>query len=139
MNAHASEHFDLLVSCSAIRERQRAALRLHAGRGRRLSVKQLSDGTGVPEANIENAMRVLDCPAFRPLKQEELASIGKFLGPSFTSVYLELSGQGAFDLMDEAPLPGVLTAESAKPAETAREKVVRLQRELFNAIEELTA
>ena len=125
-----SEHFDLLVSCSAIREKQREALRLHVGRGRRFSVKQLSDGSGVPEANIENAMRVLECPAFRPLKQEELASIAKFLGAPFASHYLELSGLGAFDLMEQPPLDGVLTTGPAPVSETTTEKRRRLLREL---------
>jgi hypothetical protein len=76
---------------------------------------------------------------FRPLRFEYLLSISKFLGAAFVSQYLELAGLGAFELMSEQPLPSVLSAEAAKPAETPREKVERLQRELFNALEELTA
>jgi hypothetical protein len=42
-----SANFPLLVSRNAARERVRDALRLHVGRGRRYSVKELSNGTGV--------------------------------------------------------------------------------------------
>jgi hypothetical protein len=135
MSAPFAEHFELLVSCSAIRERQREALRLHVGRGRRFSVKQLSDGSGVPETNIENAMRILDCPAFRPLKQEELASIAKYLGAPFASHYLELSGLGAFDLMGgQPPLPQVLDA-CKSPDKLTRDDHIRKAREHLNAAE----
>lgn len=129
MSAPFAEHFELLVSCSAIREKQREALRLHVGRGRRYSVRQLSEATGVAETSIENAMRVLECPAFRPLKQEESASIAKFLGPSFTSVYLELSGQGAFDVAEgQPPLPNVLPPATAHetPEQERKRLICRL-------------
>jgi hypothetical protein len=132
MSAPPPEHFELLVSCNSIREKQREALRLHVGRGRRYSVRQLYEQTGVPEAEIENAMRVLDCPAFRPLKQESLASIAKFLGASFVSHYLELSGLGAFQLMDgQPPLPGVLVrAEADVDVAEERKRLIRRLAEL---------
>ena len=132
-------HFELLVSRNLIREAQRRALKLFCGRGCRFTAKELYKATGVPDSNLENAMRPVHDPNFRALKAEELASLDKFLGAAFTSVRIEPSGLGAFDLMDEPPLPRVLTADSAKPAETPREKVERLQRELFKAVEELTA
>lgn len=135
-------HFELLVSRNSIREAQRKALRLFAGRGCRYSAKELSSATGVPEANLENAMRPVHDPNYRALKSEELASLDKFLGAAFTSIRLEPSGVGAFDLMEgeQPPLPRVLTVDSApKPRETAKEKVQRLQTELFKAVEELTA
>jgi hypothetical protein len=69
-----------LVSRNAIRERQRAALRLHVGRGRRYSVKELSEGAGVPERTIEAAMAFIDDENYRPLALENVASIAKFLG-----------------------------------------------------------
>lgn len=133
---------ELLVSRTAIREKQRSALRLHAGRGRRFSVKELSEGSGVPARVIEAAMLLIDDENYRPLSLENVASIAKFLGASFASHYLELSGLGAFELMEgeQPPLPRVLTVDSApKPRETAQEKVQRLQTELFKAVEELTA
>ena len=141
-SAAQSVHFELLVSRSAIREAQRKALRLFAGRGCRYSVKELSNATGVPEGDIENAMRPVHDPNFRALKQEQLASIAKFLGAEFASVYLSLSELGAFELMEgeQPPLPKVLTVDTAPiPRETASEKVERLQRELIIAIEELKA
>jgi hypothetical protein len=72
---------ELLVSRNAIRERQRAALRLHIGRGRRFSVKEASEGSGVPERQIEAAMCVIDdVDSYRPLALENVASLAKFLG-----------------------------------------------------------
>lgn len=141
-SAADSVHFELLVSRNSIREAQRKALRLFAGRGCRYSTKELWKATGVPETNLENAVRPVHDPNFRALKAEELASLDKFLGAAFTSVRLEPSGVGAFDLMEgeQPPLPRVLTVDSApKPRETAQEKVQRLQTELFKAIEELAA
>src|SRR3954464_1641130 len=135
-------HFELLVSRNSIREAQRKALRLFAGRGRRYSTKELSNATGVPETNLENAMRPVHDPNHRALKAEELASLDKFLGAAFTSIRLEPAGVGAFDLMEgeQPPLPRVLTVDSApRPRETAQEKVERLKAELFNAVEDLMA
>ena len=136
----ASVQFELLVSRNSIREAQRKALRLHCGRGCRYTAKELYQGSGVPDTNLENAMRPVHDPNYRALKSEELASLDKFLGAPFTSVRLEPSGVGAFELMEgeQPPLPRVLTAESPPvPRETAREKVERLQRELLDAIEEM--
>jgi hypothetical protein len=124
---------ELLVSRSAIRERQRSALRLHIGRGRRFSVKEASEGSGVPERQIEAAMCVVDdVDSYRPLALENVASLAKFLGASFASHYLELSGLGAFELMDgQAPLPGVLTtADAAEPAAEERRRLIRRLAEL---------
>lgn len=132
-------NFTPLISRNCIGETIRDALHLHVGRGRRYSVKALSEATGVPERCIEAAKCQPDDPEYRPLKLEDLASLAKFLGAPFASVVLEPCGLGAFDLSDQPPLPSVLTADSAKPSEAPREKVERLQRELFNAIEEMTA
>ena len=141
MNAPVtSANFGPLISRNCIGETIRNALHLHVGRGRRYTVKSLSEATGVPERCIEAAKCEPFDPEYRPLKLEDLASIAKFLRAPFASAILEPCGLGAFELMDaQPPLPRTLTADSAKPAETPREKVERLQRELFNAIEELTA
>lgn len=123
---HKSE---LLVSRSAIREKHRSALRLHVGRGRRFSVAELSDGSGVPERAIEAAMCFIDDESYRPLALENVASIAKFLGASFASHYLDLSGLGAFELADaQPPLPKVLS--SATHDEDVAEERKRLIRRL---------
>lgn len=123
---HKSE---LLVSRNAIREKQRAALRLHVGRARRFSVAEASEGSGVPERCIEAAMRPVEDENYRPLSQENLASLNKFLPPSFASAYLELSGLGAFELADaQPPLPRVLS--SAPASEDVVEERKRLIRRL---------
>lgn len=126
MNAPLSANFDLLVSRSAIRERQRDALRLHVGRGRRHSVKELSNGTGVADRLIECAMCEVDSADYRPLSQEALASIAKFLGAPFVSHYLELSDLGAFELSGQAPLPKVLaTADQGEDVAEERKRLIQ--------------
>jgi hypothetical protein len=132
-------YLEPLISRNLCYERLASALKLHVGRGRRYTVRELSEGAGVPERSIECALYQPHQAEFRPLRLEYVLSLYKFLGASFASHYLEVAGLGAFELMDEQPLPSVLNADSAKPAETPREKVERLQIELFKAVEELTA
>lgn len=111
MSANDSADFELLVSRSSILEKHTRALRLFVGRGRRYSVEDLHHATGVPRRAIECAICWPSNPEHRALKPEYLASIAKFLGARFASVYLELSGLGAFELFDgQIPLPGVLAA-----------------------------
>ena len=73
------------------------ALRLFVGRGRRYSVKQLSNGTGVKDRAIECAMCPSGSPDFRRLDMGQQLSIMSFLGPLFTSEWLVHVGQVAFD------------------------------------------
>lgn len=103
-----------LVSRSAARSAVRDALRLYVGRGRRYSVKQLSNGTGVPDRLIECAIADIDSADYRPLAYECLLSISLFLGSAFTAEWLKLARQGAFDLPDEDLPPGAIAAESAE-------------------------
>jgi hypothetical protein len=118
MTGPVSVNNERLVSRSTITEAQRRALRLYVGRGRRYTVKELSNATGVPDRCIEAAMCDVDDPQFRPLSCENLASIGKFLGAPFVSDWLKVMGLGAFELMDgQIPLPGVFAAQDA--ADTA--------------------
>ena len=125
MNAPPAANFETLVSRNAILESHAKALRLFVGRGRRHTVRELSDATGVPERAIEAAKCSVDDPEHRPLKPEYLASIAKFLGAPFASVYLEMSNLGAFELMDgQIPLPKVLA--NAHASEDAAEERKRL-------------
>jgi hypothetical protein len=123
---------ELLVSRSAIREKQRSALRLHIGRGRRFSVNEASEGSGVPARAIEAAMCFIDDENHRPLSQENFASLCKFLGASFASACLEVSGLGAFELMDgQPPLPRVLArADTQEDAAEERKRLIRRLAEL---------
>lgn len=113
-----------LVSRYSINERVRDALHLYAGRGRRYSVKELADGAGVPERCIEAAKADPDSADHRPLSLENLASIAKFLRDPFASAFLEPCDLGAFELMDQPPLPKVLA--SAPAAEDVSEERRRL-------------
>lgn len=89
------------------------ALRLFVGRGRRYSVKQLSNATGVKDRVIECAMCRPDSLDYRPLSLEALFSIGGFLGSQFTNEWMHLMQQGAFDLPEDEPDPGELAADNS--------------------------
>jgi hypothetical protein len=132
MNAPASANRPLLVSRNTLREAIGKALDLHVGRGRRYTVKELSNATGVPDRIIESAKLDPDDPDFRPLREENLASVGKFLGVSFVSAWLEVMGLGAFELMDgQIPLPKVLaTAEASPDVAEERKRLIRRLAEL---------
>jgi hypothetical protein len=127
-----SANDSLLVSRNSIREKLRDALRLHVGRGRRYSVKQLSNGSGVPDRMIESAMCEPDDPDYRPLTLENLLSIAKFLRAPFASAILELADLGAFELMEgQRPLPHVLTsADRDESPEDERKRLVSRLAEL---------
>jgi hypothetical protein len=89
-----------------------SALRLYVGRGRRYTVKQLANATGVKDRVIECAMTAPDSVDFRPMPLEAILSIAAFLGADFTNEWLHLAGQGAFELPDEdEPLPGQFAAD----------------------------
>lgn len=123
------ENPEPLVSRNAIREAIREALKLYVGRGRRYTVKQLSNGAGIKDRVIECAMYEVDDLEYRPLSLEALASITKFLNAPFASAYLDLAGLGAFELADgQIPLPKVLS--SAEPAVDVSEERRRLIRRL---------
>src|SRR6185437_6257593 len=109
-----SRNGELLVSRTAWRDSVRKALCLYVGRGRRYTVKELSNATGVPDRIIECAKLDPDDPDYRPLREENLASVGKFLGASFVSLWLEPLELGAFELADgQIPLPKVLSSAPA--------------------------
>lgn len=87
--------FPLLVSREQARNAEGDALRLFVGRGRRYSVKELSNATGVPDWQINAAMIPGNHPDNRALPPESRQSICKFLGPAFTNKWLGLADQMA--------------------------------------------
>lgn len=106
-----------LVSRERVGNTIAAALSLYVGRGRRYSVKQLSNATGVKDRMIECAKLQPDDPDWRPLPIEALLSIAAFLGADFTNEWLGLAQQGAFDFPDEGePRPGDMAVESSSHA-----------------------
>jgi hypothetical protein len=127
-----SANISPLVSRNTIGEKLRNALHLHVGRGRRYSIRELSQATGVPERSIEAAKCEPDDPEFRPLSLENLASLTKFLGAPFASAFLEPCGLGAFELMDgQIPLPKVLAkAETKVDVAEERKRLIRRLAEL---------
>jgi hypothetical protein len=128
----ASANNSLLVSRNAIREKLRDALRLYVGRGRRYTVKELSNATGVPDRSIEAAKCDPDDPDYRPLTLENLASLCSVLGAPFASAFLDPCGLGAFELMDgQIPLPKVLAhADTSEDTAEERKRLIRRLAEL---------
>lgn len=109
-----SADFAPLVSRERVGNAVGDALRLYVGRGRRYSVKQLSNATGVKDRVIECAMCDAASADYRPLALEALVSIAGFLGADFTAEWLSLAGQGAFDLPDTDTPPAMrMACESA--------------------------
>lgn len=122
MASAASANINLIVSRSSAREAFAAALRLFIGRGRRYSVKQASNGSGVADRMIESFMADPDSTDYRKPDLEETLSLSSFLGEAFTTEWLRLAKLGAFALPDDN-LPDLrkLTADCAKDtAEVAR-------------------
>lgn len=125
MTDAASAKFPLLVSRERAGNTIGDALRLFVGRGRRYSVKQLANATGVKDRLIECAMCDAGSTDYRPLAIEGLLSIAKFLGEGFTNEWLHLSTQGAFDLPegdDGSPLR--LVAENAADNAVVTERLI---------------
>lgn len=114
MSEAASANFPLLVSRSAARETFRTAIRLYVGRGKRFSVKQASNGSGVADRMIESFMADPESADYRKPDLEEILSLASFLGSHFTCEWLSLAHQGAYQLPDTDELPpGRIAADSA--------------------------
>lgn len=94
----------------------RRAMNLFVGRGRLYSVAQLSKGARVPERTIE-CFRSYNFghPDYRPMHFGHQLSIAKFLGAEFSTEWMALADQGAFDLPDAGdPDPGALAVENSE-------------------------
>lgn len=117
MPAERSADIPALVSRDRALDAVRDALRLYVGRGRRYSVKQLSNATGVKDRVIECAMAGSDNGDCRPISLGDMLSIASFLGPDFTTEWLGLAQQAAFALPDASePPPGIIAADAADEA-----------------------
>jgi hypothetical protein len=102
-----------LVSRTKLFEAVAKGLRNEIGRGKRFSVKEVSNHTGVPDRAIECAKLEPDNPDWRVLSAEQLVSLSSFLGPVFTSEWLAVAQQGAFWLPDGEIEPGEMAADNA--------------------------
>jgi hypothetical protein len=95
---------------------------MFVGRGKRYSVKQLSNGTGIADRMIESFMAQVDSTDFRKPDVEELLTLCSFIGPEFTTEVLILAQQAAVWLPEtDGTPPGALAADNAEDnAELAR-------------------
>lgn len=114
MSDSQSADFGPLVSREQAGNAIGSAMRLFVGRGRRYSVKQLSNATGIKDRVIECVMCRVDNPDYRPLSDFALLSVAKFLGADFTNEWLHLAEQGAFNTSDDDPDPGTIAIESTE-------------------------
>lgn len=110
-----SADLEPLVSREQAENEFRKAMNLYVGRGRVYSVAQLSKGARVPERTIECFRSyAFGHPDYRPLHIGHQLSIARFLGAEFTTEWLAVAGQGAFDLPDaDDPNPGALAVENS--------------------------
>lgn len=114
MTFQSSANNNALISRSTAREAFGKALRLYVGRGKRYSVKQLSNGTGIPDRIIECAIADPWGGDYRDPRLDAVLSLSAFLGPDFTTEWLSLAGQGAFELPDdEETPPGIVAADQS--------------------------
>ncbi|WBO23966.1 hypothetical protein [Sphingomonas abietis] len=114
MSVYPSANIEPLVSREQVGEAIRKALALYVGRGRRYSVKELSNGTGIKDRVIECALCAPTSEHYRPLPLEALTTLELFLGPDFTAARLSLAGQGAFLLPNAGAIdPHALAADNA--------------------------
>lgn len=116
MSDQFSANFPPLVSREQAGNAIARALSLFVGRGRRYSVKELANATGVKDRMIECAKLAPDNVDYRPLPDWALLSISKFLGSAFTVSWLKLADQAAFDLPDEEVDPSKLAISTANDA-----------------------
>ncbi|HYI40012.1 MAG TPA: hypothetical protein VE053_06810 [Allosphingosinicella sp.] len=115
MSSNGSADKSPLISRSEARDKIRNAIRMFVGRGKRYSVKQASNGSGVPDRLIECAMCDPGSTDWRDLSLDALLSLSSFLGPDFTCEWLSLAQQGAFWIPNPEDLPaGEIAADSAE-------------------------
>lgn len=87
----------LIISRSEAGATEARALRLFIGRGKRYSVKEASNGSGVKDRVIECAMAGPDNADWRPLPSGALHSLMSFLGPDFITAWLKPTTFAAHD------------------------------------------
>ena len=107
MSDDSSALFPLLVSREQAENKLGETLRLYVGRGRRYSVKQLSNATGVKDRAIECAMHPSGTVDYRPLNLGQILSLMKFLGTDFTNELLSLVDQVAIERPEDMPYESV--------------------------------
>lgn len=108
--------FGPLVSREQAENEFRKAMNLFVGRRRRFSVEQLAKGSGVPTRLIECYRSYpLGHADYRPLHFGHKLSIAKFLGADFSTEWMGLADQGAFDIPDASePPPGEIALECSE-------------------------
>ena len=97
MSENQSADNPLIISRAVAGETEARALRMFIGRGKRYSVKEASNGSGVKDRVIECAMAGPDNADWRPLTAGMLHSLMSFLGPDFITAWLKPTTFAAHD------------------------------------------
>jgi hypothetical protein len=118
-----SAGFESLVSRKQAEDDFRKAMNLYVGRGKQFSNEQLAKSSLVPVRLIECFRSYpLGHPDYRKLHFGHMLSIASVLGAEFSTEWLARIQQGAFDLPDAEPDPGMLAIETSED----NAKVVRM-------------
>ena len=106
MSDNGAANLEPLVSRSDYDDAIGFALRQFVGRGKRFTSARMLEGpSGVAWRAIEAARNYADNPEHRHLPADKLASLGRVLGPEFTTLWMaKLMGQGAFWMPDAEPI-----------------------------------
>lgn len=99
---------DALISPDRAADGIASALRLFIGRGRRFSVEDAAEGTGIAARTIRSY--IASGSERRSPSSENLMVLSHFLGRDFTSRLMSILGQGTFDLDPEPGEPGYVIA-----------------------------
>jgi hypothetical protein len=125
-----------LVSRNAAREALSKALGMYVGyRGakRRYTMADIEEFAGVKSRVVECVMETADSAEYRKIDIGDLLSLCAFLGQPFINRWLELSGYGAFELMDgQPPLPKMLVSA---PEPMTKDDHIRKAREHLSIAE----
>lgn len=115
MSDHPSADLIPTISREQSENAFRAALNLFVGRRGRYTSKQVQIATGVSHRLIDSFRSYEHGhPDYRPLHMGAQMSIIAFLGPDFTSEWLKIADQGAYDLPEADPDPRTFAIDNTE-------------------------
>lgn len=103
---------DHLISTAGVDDEIARAIGLFMGRGRRFSVADVAEGTGLGARSLQSY--IASGEDRRTPSYEVLFTLMQFFGPQFTSKVLGWIGQGAHSLTPEPGDPGMVIATLAQ-------------------------
>ena len=114
MSETSAAKIDSLISSTEARALIRQQMRLFMGRGRRYSVAAISQGTGIPLWQLNQAMIDPQDVKHRPLPPESFLSLVLFLGADFLQPIAARCGLGVFDQPALDACPRAMAADNTE-------------------------